>query len=154
MIRDATSADRDWIVKLFTLNKGVLGNVASSVWYRYWQADQAARAKGALSAERWIVAVDPETDPETQRGMGFFHYRLRRDGWRSGYELATHPDFKRRGVATSLLRHAGAPITLKTDADHPESNGLYKALGFSLMAVTPGKHGTKTCNIYQLWELP
>lgn len=135
-VEDATTEDRDWVVKLFTANKGCLGNVASSVWWRYWQARAAATRK-APCRERWIVI----------RPYAFAHYRLRKDGVRTLYEIATSAEMKRRGLATALIGAMGAPVVLKTDADNAESNALYKALGFVLMATV--ENGARQFNYYQ-----
>jgi ribosomal protein S18 acetylase RimI-like enzyme len=61
------------------------------------------------------------------------------DGWRGNiYRLAVHPDFRRRGVARSLVRDAETQlrkqgvrrITALVEKDHPWAVGFWDAVGY------------------------
>ncbi|GAA4618512.1 GNAT family N-acetyltransferase [Saccharopolyspora hordei] len=58
-------------------------------------------------------------------------------GWCGVYGMATHPDWRRRGVATAVLRAGarwasglGARLFLQVEEDNPGARRLYAALGF------------------------
>ncbi len=69
-------------------------------------------------------------------GVGMFAVS---DGWCGIYGMATHPDWRRRGVASAVLRAgarwasgAGAPrLFLQVEAGNPGARRCYEALGFA-----------------------
>ncbi|MDA3646953.1 GNAT family N-acetyltransferase [Saccharopolyspora indica] len=70
----------------------------------------------------------------TPVGVGMFAESA---GWCGVYGMATHPDWRRRGVATALLRagarwsaDSGSRLFLQVEADNPGARRLYAALGF------------------------
>ena len=116
---------------------------------RIWQA--ASQVFGTDSAPLYRALRDAKGNEFFLgiREVAFVHYRARRDGVNVVYEIAVDPAAKRRGLATRLLLHIGPPILLKTDADHEESNALYRARGFKFMGTKQGQK--KLLNEY-LWE--
>lgn len=69
-------------------------------------------------------------------GIGMFAVSA---GWCGIYGMATHPDWRRRGVASAVLRAgarwaagAGAPrFFLQVEAENPGARRCYEALGFA-----------------------
>lgn len=132
--RKAVPDDQKWVAKLFDLNKSILGNVGGGtvLW----------RALNSGNPREFFIVI-----PE----VAFAHYLVRaRDSVRVLYEIAVHPDHKRKGLATRLLSEIGMPCELKTDADHGESNNFYLALGFKKMGYKTAASGKKMA-IYQKW---
>ncbi|MER6988282.1 GNAT family N-acetyltransferase [Saccharopolyspora hirsuta] len=67
-------------------------------------------------------------------GVGMFAESA---GWCGVYGMATHPGWRRRGVATAVLRAGalwasglGARLFLQVEADNPGARRLYAAAGF------------------------
>lgn len=74
-------------------------------------------------------------------------------GWDEGYDIpafgvAVDPDYRRRGVARKLLRHALAlarergsqTVMIKVHGQNPRARELYASEGF-VFAETPDQHG-------------
>ena len=66
-------------------------------------------------------------------------------GERAVMTLAVHPDFRRAGTATTLMRRvlrearaAGEPVWLEVRADNGAARALYERLGFKPQGVRPG----------------
>lgn len=123
--------DRAWVLALWRLDTRVLGKDAGSVFWRYTQRTG--------DAERWVRIGQ----------VAFCHYRVLRDNSRTVYEIAVHPDHKRRGLGRRLLEHVGRPTRLKTDAGHAESNAFYQRLGFVMYDQVQARDG-KLLNCYWL----
>lgn len=116
-IRLAKSADEAWIKSFWPTDQfWDFGRI----WWRYWHQ----RSPG----EYWLVI------PE----CAFAHYKVKARGGKTLYEIAVHPDFRRQGHASRLLAQIGTPLSLKTNADHPDSNAFYQALGFRKAAQING----------------
>lgn len=134
MIERLARTDEEWVKRLFVANAGVLGigDVANQTWYRYW-------ARQNDGGEFWKVI----------RPHAFAHYRVRKDGWRTLYEIAVAQEAKGQGLGRRLVEHIGFPQRLKTDASHAESNAFYRKLGFQLVLTTQSKDGNKLLNHYE-----
>lgn len=78
---------------------------------------------------------------------GFVHLHLRKDGWRTIYEIATHPDWTGRKIAWSLVQALPAPIRLKCTVDNP-ANSFYEHVGFTMVRRELGK--SRALNVYEL----
>jgi ribosomal protein S18 acetylase RimI-like enzyme len=74
-------------------------------------------------------------------------------GWDEGYDIpafgvAVDPDYRRRGIARKLLRHALAlarergsqTVMIKVHGQNPRARELYASEGF-VFAETPDQHG-------------
>lgn len=133
-LRPAVEADREWVLRLFRVERAILGEVGSSVWYR-WRT-------GGAHNEHWTVA-----EPE----LGFCHWRLRRDGWATIYEMAVWPWARGLGVGRALVESLGPRVRLKTDV-WSEANKFYLALGFRLAGSAKSRDGARLLNIYELSE--
>lgn len=132
-IRDATPEDKQWVAKLFDANSTVLGNMGGGTMFWRWQT-------AAGKNERLIVIPQ----------LGFAHFRVKKDGTRVLYEIAVDAAAKRQGVGRLLMKVVGRPVLLKTDRDHAESNGFYRALGLTHCGTTVAKSGKKL-NVWQGW---
>lgn len=133
-IRNATAADEEWIVGLFDDNAQILGGafIGKRMFFR-WASSKNKKDK--------IVVVS---------GKAFAHYRNKKDGTKTLYEIAVHSSEKRKGIGTLLMNHIGRPVVLKTDRTNEESNAFYRALGLTLCGKTKTKSG-KELNIWQGW---
>jgi ribosomal protein S18 acetylase RimI-like enzyme len=134
-IRPACPEDEAWIAAIWRESGSMLGPFGVT-WHRFWHNTPTA-------AERFICL------PE----LAFAHYRQRRDGSVTLYEIAVAHRAKRQGLARTLMEymseHGTRTMQLKTDADVPESNAFYQALGFTLQARTATKSGKKYVHQYQ-----
>ncbi len=131
-IEKAVLEDMEWVGKLFSANKKILGEMApTSVFYRWFH--------GKNPREKFVVI----------RPFAFAHYLVRLDGIQTLYEIAVQEDQKRKGMGSSLLEFMGRPISLKTDATNDESNLFYRKLGFHCVSQITGGSGKKL-NIYQM----
>lgn len=134
MITKLSQDDKDWVVKLFSLNAKVLGNMSGGTWF--WRIMQST------AKNEFLIGVKPYC---------FAHYRTRlKDGVNVLYEIAVHPEYQRKGLAELLINSIGKPMELKTDAEHIPSNRLYIKLGFELTNVGEAKSG-KVINSYE-WK--
>lgn len=86
---------------------------------------QEALARGTLLVARWSGAV-----------VGYCEYRVRKDGWRTIYSVATQ--IQQLGIGRALVDAVGAPVRLKCPVDSA-ANGFYRAMRFTLVATEPGK---------------
>lgn len=127
---DAWAVEAIWRPEERWLGSGKLA------WKRYW-ANRSDR-------EHWLLASVRHTGDV----MGFVHYRIRRDGGKTIYEIAVAKEARRMGIATALLDAVGVPVRLKTNAGNRESNAFYRASGFRLMGVTLTKKG-KPMNVWE-----
>ena len=71
--------------------------------------------------------------------VGFVHFRTRRDGWHTVYELAAHRDWQKRGIGRMLLSAVPAPVRLKCTIDNAPANGFYEAAGMKNISREPGR---------------
>lgn len=131
--RPATPEDQKWVAKLFDANKDILGKVSGGTAFWRWQTRGGPQ-------EKWFVI------PE----LAFAHWYIRKDGTKVLYEIAVSKDAKRMGLGKKLLDLIGLPCELKTDAEHPESNAFYQALGFKKMGYQNASSGKRKA-IYQKW---
>ena len=129
MIRDITKEDESWIKPLFEKNSYILGPFGG-VWAFFWQS--------TAKNEKWVCI----------EGIGFAHFRRKRNGIVTLYEIAVDENHKRKGYGKKLMDHMGYPMELKTDKDNEESNAFYKKLGFLLMGEKVSKKGNKTFNYW------
>src|SRR4051794_14980659 len=84
-IRPAIPADLDIIKRLADANRADIGFVL--------------RPALAASIDRGWLYVAVRLDIL----VGFIHFRIRRDGWTTIYEICTHPTVRRQGVGGTLL---------------------------------------------------
>jgi len=131
-ISDAQPHDKEWIKQVWDRRLGGFG----LAWSWYWK-QRELHFGAAADRQRWLVV----------RPVGFVHYYLRRDGWKTIHEIAVRREFRRTGVGRALLRAVEAPIRLTTDADNAESNEFYRREGFDLFDEKRSKKG-KLMNIY------
>lgn len=129
----AKPTDFEWIKPLFKANESILG-AADVVLWRY----NEAKKKDPNKKDLFIVV----------RPFGFAHFLVKRDGTRTLYEVAVDSSQKRRGIGKALLDAIGYPMSLKTDADNPESNNFYRKLGFICVGSKFTNSGKKV-NVYQ-----
>lgn len=95
---------------------------------------QDALARGTLLVARWSGAV-----------AGYCEYRARRDGWRTIYSVAVQA--QGQGIGRALVNAVGAPVRLKCPVDSG-ANAFYRAIGFSLISVDPGRERALNVWIY------
>ena len=127
--------DNGWVMRLWLESQELLGdsNVASRTLWRY---------EHRKAANEYLVVV-----PQT----AFFHYRLRKDGVRVGYELAVSASARGQGYGQRLLAHAGWPMTLKTTAG-AANNTFYAKLGFIVEGQSYSKNGDRLILHYARWK--
>lgn len=131
MIEDFTEADIPWVRELLKKNPTLLHDPGQVIW-RFFNQRQ--------SGEFWMVI----------RPHALAHFKVRRDGWKTLYEIAVDATQRRNGYARKLVEHIGRPLQLKTDEDNVESNAFYKALGFLPMGLVVSSKG-KRINVYKLF---
>lgn len=136
LITEVTRLDADDVLALFKTEKSIWSSGGGQAWYRYWQQ------RGPR--EYWVKAVEP---PYCTL-LGFVHWTIRRDGWRTLADIIVSPTARGRGVGKRLVEHLGDPIRLKTDVGAP-SNEFYQRLGFRCVETKPSKNGKKQLNVYE-----
>jgi ribosomal protein S18 acetylase RimI-like enzyme len=104
-------------------------------------ADQTMNA--LFHASRIVVAED------TSRVVGFAGNRGNFITW-----LFVHPDFRRRGIASALIRHLIAqlewPVTLNVVSENTAARALYAQLGFKVERELRGNYQGRPCNVCKL----
>jgi ribosomal protein S18 acetylase RimI-like enzyme len=133
-VRRAVASDQKWVAKLFDLNKEILGKVG-----------------GGLVFWRWLQGNNPREHFFVIPEIAFMHWLQRaKDGTSVIYEIAVHPEHKKKGLGKQLINTLSGAIELKTDAEHAESNEFYKKLGFVLIGYKTASSGKKLA-IYKKW---
>jgi len=124
-IRPLTLADRTWAQRIWTADLGAFG----LTWYRYWCR--------TTTAERWVGIAD----------VAFAHYRVKRDGSVTLYEIAVAPERRREGIGSQLLAYlseqGARSVALKTDSTNVVSNAFYAARGFTRIGEHASQNGKK-----------
>jgi len=128
-----TKEDHEWVGDLLELNKKILGGKLPLVrWAR-------CHAKN----DHWVAIGE----------SAFAHFRAKRNGIVTLYEIAVAEDSKRKGMGRALIGYmrgpgpALRPIELKTDAENEESNAFYLGLGMKRVGQKKTKKG-KVVNLY------
>lgn len=123
-VRKATSDDLAAIKIIADSNKTALGFVTKP-------ALLVGISRG------WLLVAENES-----RIIGFVHYRHRRDGQTTVYEICVDQQFRGQGVGhlliRSLIQEAQLCICLKAVVGLP-ANGFYEHLGFELIRTEQGK---------------
>jgi ribosomal protein S18 acetylase RimI-like enzyme len=70
---------------------------------------------------------------------GFVLFNNRADGVSVVYDMATHQDYKRRGVGRMLLHSVPAPIRLKTTLDNTPAQAFYESVGMKKIGIHQGR---------------
>lgn len=96
-------------------------------------ADRHRRELGFVRRPALRDAIDRGGLLVTCAATGFCHYRRRRDGWSTVYEVVS----ERRGSGRALLDAVPRPVRLKCPVDLA-ANGFYQHLGGSLVGVESG----------------
>jgi GNAT superfamily N-acetyltransferase len=122
-IEPATEDDKAWIMALWKANTAYLGRHGEMQWFRYWS--------GSAPNAHWDVL----------REQGFVHWRQRRDGWRTVYDICTAEPG--RGVGRQLMEHVGRPVRLKTLAENTNAQEFYRHLGMVLSGRHRAHDGTQ-----------
>ncbi len=134
----ATLADLDEIKRIVDDHKQELGFVI-----------RPALAHSIDKSELIVAKLSSE------RVVGFAHYRHRKDGQTTLYNLVVIDEFRRKSIATRLIEALEAEartlgqqfILLKCPSDLI-ANHFYKAIGYELIDLEDGKH--KRLNIWRL----
>lgn len=131
-VRSITGDDHSWVGDLLEANKKILGGKLPLVRW----------AKCHAKNDHWVALGQSATA----------HYRVKRDGFVTLYEIAVAEDAKRQGLGRALIVHmrgpnGNRPIELKTDADNEESNAFYLGLGMKRVGQKKTKSG-KLVNLY------
>jgi len=99
--------------------------------------------KSLFRASQIVVAED------TGRVVGFAGNRGSFITW-----LFVHPQFRRRGVASALVRHMVArlepPVTLNVAAENSAARALYQRLGFKVEREFLGNFQGRPCSVCKL----
>jgi len=99
--------------------------------------------KSLFNASQIVVAED------SGRVVGFGGNRGSFITW-----LFVHPEFRRRGVASALVRHMVArlesPVTLNVASENVAACALYQRLGFKVERELMSHFQRKPCSIYKL----
>lgn len=97
---------------------------------------------------------------EVIEGVGFAHFHHRKDAQTTIYEIAVSKENQGQGwgrllfyrVLCAAIEKKSSSVFLKCPVDN-KSNGFYKALGFKLERIDPGKKRPLNCWRYPI-ELP
>jgi ribosomal protein S18 acetylase RimI-like enzyme len=82
------------------------------------------------------------------QGTGAFcHYHRRRDGVTVIYEICVPPEARGRGIGRTMVDMLLCPVQCKCPEDNA-SNGFYEHIGFTRVAVEPGKK--RKLNVWRL----
>lgn len=124
----ATNSDLEGIKYLADMNRDQLGFIPRSVF-------------AAGIANGWVIVALCNEDV-----IGFVHFRPRRDGWTTIYEICIDASTRRQGVGRTLLAdlygstcaQGRSGLRLKCPADN-EANRFYAALGMEQVGTEAGK---------------
>lgn len=128
MIRLARPSDKDFINKVYQENRLIFGSFGLTLSSYFKQ-----RAKN-----QFILVWE---------GVGFCHYRKRKDGVNVIYEIAVTSSAKGKGAGRKFIEKVGFPLMLKTDVSNEESNAFYKRIGMIVIGKYETRKG-KPMNIY------
>ena len=117
MIRKATIADKEAIIKLWRLNENMLGK------------PQHAALNGKIAAGTCHVA---ELNGAI---VGFVLYNARkRDSGSTIYYIATNEDARKQGIGAALLWSVPCPIRLKVPANNKQAIHFFERYGMVMIA--------------------
>ena len=119
-------ADEAWVLSLFKSAKHVWPSGGSQEWFRFWQTHQPS--------VYWMKATLDGVD------VGFAHWRVRRDGWRTLYDVVVSPDRRGGGVGRYFVDYIGEPIRLKVLIGGG-AEGFYEHLGFREVGQVASRSG-------------
>lgn len=108
--------DREWVLKLWGKYRKILGVDEGKIWFRFWRDRNPER-------EFWVKIEQ----------YAFLHYRFRRDGVTTLYELAVDQEktrFLTYEIAKALVVNLPPPLRLKTDKTNLLARHFYESLGF------------------------
>lgn len=71
--------------------------------------------------------------------VGFVHFRSRKDGWNTIYNIGVHQDFTKKRIGSFLLNAISTPIQLKCTVDNDKANQFYAHNAFVLDSVEEGR---------------
>lgn len=128
MIRLASLTDKPFIESVYRENKAIFGNYGLTLSSYFKE-----RAKNQFMLV-W-------------EGVGFCHYRIRKDGVKVIYEIAVTSSAKGQGAGKKFIEKVGFPLMLKTDQVNLESNAFYRKIGMIVVGTHTTKKG-KLMNIY------
>lgn len=132
---DITKDDRDWVSGLFKANRAIWPGGGQMEWWRYWQRTET-------STEQWKkILVDDVA-------VGFIHWRPRRDGWKTLYDLVIDAAYKGRGHGQAAVNLLGDPIRLKALVGGG-AEPFYARLGFTNVKTATSKNGKQTFIVFE-----
>ena len=118
--------DEDQVLALYASAPDVWESGIGVAWYRFWQEENvSARWDGIWIDGKLVAAV---------------HWSLKQNpiGMRNIADIATLPEYRRRGLAQALVEWVGFPCTLKvvrslSSVQDIPSHKFYKAMGFKVV---------------------
>jgi len=105
----------------------------------------SASLKTAITKLELHIAVNDNGDV-----VGFVNWHRRLDGISTIYEIATHKNYKGKGIGRNLLWSVPCPIRLKVTTDNP-ANEFYQSLNMQLIDTVKGRK--RLLNLYELKSL-
>lgn len=137
-LRKATEADVDKIKELVDKHKTELGFVMRPALI------------SSIKSSELNVAVESEDSV-----IGLIHYRHRKDGQTTIYNIVVRSDYRRQSIGAHLIeqlqheaRELGQSVILLKCPTNLQANDFYKALNFALNMTENGKK--RPLNIWQL----
>ncbi len=137
----AIGAQQRRLIRQLTRTPFELRPVTAADLDQIWTIQSAAPESSHWHKEDYL-AFDCTVADEGGRVVGFLVSRETVPGEREILNIAVHPEFRRLGIATGLIRRELATYTGEhflevRESNHPAQN-LYRHLGFKRVGVRPG----------------
>ncbi len=106
--------------------------IANQYKHQLGFVNRAALQTALKRRELWVAQRDGLI-------VAFVHWHARRDGWNTVYEIATHRDWRNRGVGRALLDSLPRPLRLKCTVDNTAALDFYGRVGMQIVRTEDGK---------------
>lgn len=123
MVSIKYASTEDEVAQIYTLIRGV-----RDIKIFLGGSLDPARARSAAETKSLLVAK------ESDIVVGFMYFHLRKDGGATVYDIAVHPDYRRKGIASMLLHVLPSNVRIKVMDSNANMKLFLRAHGFRKMS--------------------